>query len=74
MEAIFLHRPRGWKDFLYVCVCVFMYVCMHVCMCVHARGRNFYPTVTKFGTQVDLIISKVQFEDGLYVYRFHSDP
>ena len=30
MGVIVLHRSRGWKDFMYVCV----YVCMCVCLCV----------------------------------------
>ena len=47
MGIIFLHISCGWKDFLYV------YVCMHVCVC--SRGRNFYSIATKFGTQVGLV-------------------
>ena len=43
MGVIFLHRSRDWKDFLYVCM--FVYVCINV------RGYNFNPLDTKFGTQ-----------------------
>ena len=39
-----------------------MCVCMYVC--IHARSRNFYPIDTKFGVQVVLVNSKVEFEDG----------
>ena len=51
MEVIFLHRFRGWKDFLY------LYVYAYVC--IHARGRNFYLIDTKFGIQVGLTKNKV---------------
>ena len=38
----------------------------------HARGSNFYPIDTKFGTQVGLVKIQVKFEDGLC--RSYSDP
>ena len=50
-----------------VCMCVSVYVyvcvCMRACVCesIHARGRKFYPIDTKFGTQICLLKSKVQF-------------
>ena len=54
---------------VYVCACVCVCVCVCVCACVciymYARGINFYPIDTKFGTQVDKVNSKPQFEDGL---------
>ena len=68
MEVIFLHRSRGWKDFLYTRVCVS--AC--VCACIHARSRNFWPIDINFGIHVGLVKSKVQFEDRLY--RFHREP
>ena len=36
---------------------------LYVCICLKARDRNF--NFTKFGTQVGLVKSKVQLEDGL---------
>ena len=42
-----------------------MYVCVCVCVCLRARGRNFYPIATKFDTQVGLVKSEAEFEDGL---------
>ena len=34
-------------------------------MAIYIRGRNFYPIDTKFGKQVVIVNSKVQFEDRL---------
>ena len=36
-------------------------------MCNHSTGRNFYPIVTRFGTQVGLVKSKVKFKEICYV-------
>ena len=58
LETYFLH--------VYVCVCV--------CVCVYVSTLdtyNFYPITTKFGTQVGILNSNVQFEDGLC--EFHRD-
>ena len=49
--------------------CVYMYMSMYVC--IHARGHNFYPIDTKFGTQIGLVKSRVHFEDELC--RSHKD-
>ena len=38
---------------------------LYVCECIYARGRNFFPIYTKFGTQVGILNSKVQFENGV---------
>ena len=42
---------------------------------IHARGRNFYPIDTKFGVQVSLVKSKVQFKDvdliGTLLREYH---
>ena len=48
-------------------------VCMSVCMymCDDSTGHNFYPTATKFGTEVGLIKRQVTFENG--VCRSHMD-
>ena len=34
-----------------------------MCVCVHTRGRNFYPIDTKFGIQIGLAKREVEFED-----------
>ena len=52
-----------------------MYVCMYMCVCMFAlysKGHDFYPIGTKLGTQVGLVKSKAEFEDGLC--RSHKDP
>ena len=59
-----------------VCLCVCVRVCVFVCMCVCVYMcvcvcDNFYPIDTLFGTQVGIVNSKVQLDDGLCVS--HSD-
>ena len=63
LGVMLFHRYRCWKDFLYVCVSVRMYVCMYVCE--HPLGWNFYPIATLFGTQIGLLKSEIKFEDEL---------
>ena len=48
--VIFLHRSRGWKDFL----------CVLVCVCDHSTGRNFYLIAIKFGTQIGLVKRQIK--------------
>ena len=40
MGVLCLNQSCGWKKNLYVCVCI------------HDRGRNFYPIDSKFGKKV----------------------
>ena len=42
-----------------------MYVCMCGCLYIHDRSKNFYPINIKFGIQVGLVESRVEFEDEL---------
>ena len=58
MGVIFLHRFRGWKDYLYVCVCLpvcaFACVCLSVCVCVRVPECNFSTTGLIFYLKVSL--------------------
>ena len=42
-----------------------MCFCFNQLLAIYIRERNFYPIDTKFGKQVGIVNSKVQFEDGL---------
>ena len=44
---------------------------------LRSRGCNFYPIVSKFGTQVGLVKIQVMFEDGLcrsYKNQYRAAP
>ena len=57
--------------FLDLCFSAYFRPIFGMCVCLRSRDRNFCPIVTKFGTQVGLVKSKVEFEDGLC--RSHID-